>query len=307
MKTNRDDVRGTHAAIYSSTNGLVSSPPLPPWIESRSKGRKILSMETRTEENDGKNCSAALWGSYVRTYVSISSTLLSSPRKGSAFFRRTRWDLAKKRRTPIRLRETGISPVLVGRAWRFSFLPRRATLTLFVHTCAPIQRGFFRGTREPERRLGNLGERNESREVGVGGGGGKGRERARVCVQGCIIRVQRNLSGWRGPQQDGKVVSRLWMYFISRYHVGYDFSRGIRWKWKIVRARLTSIFRYLSSGFKFILEMRWIESRNFFLFSSNFYRIALIFNIFRCKIFTYLTIFTYLIYRKKNRDNFDRI
>lgn len=153
--------------------------------------------------------------------------------------------------------------------------------------------------------------RESWREKRVSGGrsrgGGKGRERARVCVQGCIIRVQRNLSGWRGPQQDGKVVSRLWMYFISRYHVGYDFSRGIRWKWKIVRARLTSIFRYLSSGFKFILEMRWIESRNFFLFSSNFYRIALIFNIFRCKIFTYLTIFTYLIYRKKNRDNFDRI
>lgn len=88
MKTNRDDVRGTHAAIYSSTNGLVSSPPLPSWIESRSKGRKILSMETRTEENDGKNCSAALWGSYVRTYVRIHlllpihPPLLSSKRLG---------------------------------------------------------------------------------------------------------------------------------------------------------------------------------------------------------------------------------
>lgn len=268
---------------------MASCPPLPSPPGSRVARREEKSFRWKHERKKTTERIALLpYGvrTYVRTYVSISScpsTLLSSPRKGSAFFRRTRWDLAKKRRTPIRLRETGISPVLVGRAWRFSFLPRRATLTLFVHTCAPIQRGFFRGTREPERRLGNLGERNESREVGVGGGG-KGRERARVCVQGCIIRVQRNLSGWRGPQQDGKVVSRLWMYFISRYHVGYDFSRGIRWKWKIVRARLTSIFRYLSSGFKFILEMRWIESRNFFLFSSNFYRIALIFNIFRCTV-----------------------
>lgn len=195
------------------------------------QGRKILSMETRTEENDGELLLP--YGAFVCIHPAhpslLSSPLLEKARPFSVEQGET-WQKRGGRRSAYAKRA-------YPRLCQPFFLPQRGTLTLFVHTCAPIQRGFFRGTHEPERRLGNLGERTSLGMPAVVGEG------ARVCVQGCIIKVQRNLSGWRGPQH-GKVVSRLWMCYISRRccfdHVGDHFSPGFGNR-PIVRARLSSI------------------------------------------------------------------
>lgn len=172
MKTNRDDVRGTHAAIYSSTNGLARvSPPLflPPGSGVSSlQGRKILSMETRTEENDGELLLP--YGAFVCIHPAhpplLSSPLLEKARPFSVEQGET-WQKRGGRRSAYAKRA-------YPRLCQPFFLPQRGTLTLFVHTCAPIQRGFFRGTHEPERRLGNLGERTSLGMPAVVGGGGPG-------------------------------------------------------------------------------------------------------------------------------------
>lgn len=123
MKTNRDDVRGTHAAIYSSTNGLARvSPPLflpPPGSGVSSlQGRKILSMETRTEENDGELLFCPMGHSYVSILPTHpSSPLLSSKRLG--LFPSNKVRPGKKEADADPLTRNGHIPVSVT---RFSFL-----------------------------------------------------------------------------------------------------------------------------------------------------------------------------------------
>lgn len=236
MKTNRDDVRGTHAAIYSSTNGLARvSPPLflPPRIGRIVAPREKNPFDGNTNGRKRRRIALLPYGAFVCIHPAhpplLSSPLLEKARPFSVEQGET-WQKRGGRRSAYAKRA-------YPRLCHPFFLSQRGTLTLFVHTCAPIQRGFFRGTHEPERRLGNLGERTSLGMPAVVGEG------ARVCVQGCIIKVQRNLSGWRGPQH-GKVVSRLWMCYISRRccfdHVRDHFSPGFG-NCPIVRARLSSI------------------------------------------------------------------
>lgn len=172
MKTNRDDVRGTHAAIYSSTNGLARvSPPLflPPRIGRIVAPREKNPFDGNTNGRKRRRIASALWG--IRMYPSCPPTppLLSSPRKGSAFFRRTRWDLAKKRRTPIRLRETGISP---------SLSPVFPSSARHAHPLRPYVRahsaGIFQRNARARTPFRESWRENESRDAGGSGGRGPG-------------------------------------------------------------------------------------------------------------------------------------
>lgn len=132
------------------------------------QGRKILSMETRTEENDGELLLP--YGAFVCIHPAhpplLSSPLLEKARPFSVEQGET-WQKRGGRRSAYAKRA-------YPRLCHPFFLPQRGTLTLFVHTCAPIQRGFFRGTHEPERRLGNLGERTSLGMPAVVGGEGPG-------------------------------------------------------------------------------------------------------------------------------------
>lgn len=115
----------------------------------RCKGEKSF----RWKQHDGRNDGELLLPYGVRIYPRLlpppahpppSPPFLSSKRLG--LFPSNKVRPGKKEADADPLTRNGHIPVFVPSVARFSIL---STLTLLVRPCSPIQRGFFRGTREP--------------------------------------------------------------------------------------------------------------------------------------------------------------
>lgn len=174
MKTNHDDVRGTHAAIYSSRNGLAHVSPT----------GELVSLPRQKNPFDGNATEetdvSALWGPYTllhRGFCPLAPLL-------RFFFHRTRWDQAKKPDVAsLSLMRNGVFSVFVLAT--LFFLPWWVLSLCSSHSAAIFQR-----PHEPTPFRESWRNESGCRR----GAARRGGTRLPLCVQGCIIRVQRNLS-----------------------------------------------------------------------------------------------------------------